>query len=314
MGDRRERVFRAKTEVKEFHEAVLLQEVVESLKVAKGKSYIDATVGGGGHTQAILERGGRVLAVDWDREAIRHCAQKFKLRLTEEDDRLYAQNENLSLVWGNFIHLAEIAGEFGFTDVYGMIFDLGVSSHQLEEAKRGFSFQKTGQLDMRMDPDRQAVTAESLVNNLERRQLEDLFFKIGQEKYSRAIAGALARARLKKPIETTAELSAIIRGIIPRKEKIDPATRVFMALRIAVNSELLNLEETLPQAVELLTEGGMLAVVSFHSLEDRIVKNFMRQHAELKMMTKKPIVADLKEIKLNPRARSAKLRIAQKIH
>lgn len=297
-----------------FHKPVLLQEVLSYLNVSKGKKFIDATVGGGGHTKAILDKGGEVLALDWDFEAIEYCADKFSLHLKKENSKKYAIGERLILIWESFVYLREVAREFRFEKVDGILFDLGVSSHQLEDAKRGFSFQNRGPLDMRMDPARQSVCAADLINSLGRRQLEDLFFKYSQEKYSRAIARAIVGARMKKPIRETGELAKIIKSVVPKREKIDPSTRVFMALRIAVNSELKNLEEALIQAADLLEKEGRLVIISFHSLEDRIVKNFMRERNDLSALTKKPITAQEAEIYENPRSRSAKLRIAIKIH
>lgn len=300
--------------MKEFHKGVLLQEVLSYLNVSEGKKFIDATVGGGGHTKAILDRGGQVLAIDWDFEAIEYCADRFGLSLKRENDRRYAISDKLTLVWASFVHLKEVARRFGFEKVDGILFDLGVSLHQLVSVKRGFSFQMAGPLDMRMDPAHQAVCAADLINSLGRRQLEDLFFKYSQEKHSRTIARAVVLARMKKPIRETQELAEIIRATVPQREKIDPATRIFMALRIAVNSELNNLEEALPQAADILKIEGRLALISFHSLEDRIVKNFMRERGDLEVFSKKPIMAGKVEVLKNPRARSAKLRIARKIH
>lgn len=314
MGGKGKRIFGTKIKVKEFHEPVLLEEVLSYLNVSEGKKFIDATVGGGGHTKAILDRGGEVLALDWDWEAIEFCLDRFGLNHKKENDQRYAIGERLILVWASFAHLKETARKFGFEKVDGILFDLGVSSHQLESGERGFSFQMSGPLDMRMDPARQAVRAADLINSLGRRQLEDLFFKFGQEKYSRAIARAVVLARMKKPITETRELDEIIKTTVPRREKIDPSTRIFMALRIAVNSELRNLEEALPKAVDLLKVSGRLAIISFHSLEDRIVKNFMQERGDLEVLTKKPIMAGKVEVLKNPRARSAKLRVVQKIH
>jgi 16S rRNA (cytosine1402-N4)-methyltransferase len=299
--------------VSKFHTPVLLKETIEFLKVKKGQKYIDATLGGGGHTEKILERSGIVLGIDCDLDAVKFCAKKFGLKLKREKDLLFGQDPRLTLVWQNFVNLNEVAHQFDFVKVAGIIFDLGVSSHQLEAEDRGFSFERGGPLDMRMDQ-RLKVRAADLINSLSRRQLEEIFFKFGQEKYSRAIACAVESFRLKKKIETTEELANLIKNVVPRREKIHPATRIFMALRIAVNSELENLREALPQAVDLLDWGGRLAVVSFHSLEDRIVKHFFKERSDLEPLTKKPVVPSGTEIKENPRSRSAKLRVAEKIH
>lgn len=296
-----------------FHTPVLLKETIEFLKVEKGQKYIDATLGGGDHTEKILEKGGTVLGIDCDLEAIKFCAKKFGLKLKREGNETLAQNSRLTLVWQNFINLKEEANHFGFVKVAGVIFDLGVSSYQLEDKGRGFSFEKNGPLDMRMDQ-RLKVTAADLINSLSRRQLEDLFKKFGQEKHYRAIAYAVVSSRLKKRIKTSDELANLIESMIPRREKIHPATRAFMALRIAVNSELENLKQVLPQAADLLVSEGRLVVISFHSLEDRIVKQFFKERGDLEPLTKKPIVPSEAEMRENPHSRSAKLRIAEKIH
>jgi len=196
--------------------------------------------------------------------------------------------------------------------VGGILFDLGLSSYQLERGERGFSWQVDGPLDMRMDQ-RLKVTAADLINNLSRRQLEEIFFNFGQEKYYRTIAYAVERFRVKKKLETTKELANLIENVVRKRGKIHPATRVFMALRIAVNSELENLKQALPQAVDLLAPQGKLAVIAFHSLEDRIVKRFFNECSNLETLTRKPIIPNETEVSENPRSRSAKLRIAKKI-
>lgn len=288
----------------EFHIPVLLSRVIGGLAVAKGGKYIDATVGGGGHTWEILKRGGRVLGIDCDPEAIKHVKNKIK--------------NDLTLVRGNFVHLKEIAEKEGFTKVSGILFDLGVSSHHLETDYRGFSFNTDAPLDMRMDPDL-SVSAADLINGLNEGELDELFKKYSQEYHSRAIARAIVRARTLKPIKTCNQLAEIIirvRGRRGRFDRTHPATRVFQALRIAVNDELNNLKQALPQAVDLLEKKGRLVVLSFHSLEDRIVKNFFKEKEAkglLQILTKKPIRPNEEEIKVNPRSRSAKLRIAEKI-
>ncbi|MBI2594620.1 16S rRNA (cytosine(1402)-N(4))-methyltransferase RsmH, partial [Candidatus Curtissbacteria bacterium] len=192
---------------------------------------------------------------------------------------------------------------------------LGVSLHQLEKAQRGFSFSKEGLLDMRMDPTIK-ITAADLINNLDKRRLYEILKTYGQEKLSRSIVDAIYRTRQIRPIKTTAELAGIVEQVYQQKKvksKLDPATKAFLALRIVVNSELLNLEEALPQAVELLERGGRLTIISFHSLEDGIVKRFFKQEDRLKVLTKKPVGPGAAEILKNPRSRSAKLRVAQKL-
>ncbi len=279
-----------------FHTPVLLQEVIEGLNVKAGKKYIDATLGGGGHGLEIVKRGGIVLGIDVDQEAI----DFVKLRIEIGKDLILAQ--------GNFRDLAEIAHKHGFDRVAGIIFDLGVSSHQLNKAERGFSFQKDAPLDMRMDK-ALSVTAADLVNGLYKNELIYIFEKFAGEEMARLIANAIDRARLIKRIETTGQLAAIIEQVKRRRGKVHPATKVFQALRIAVNDELVSLEKALVQGADLLEKDGRMAVISFHSLEDRIVKEFFKG----RQLTKKPITPLEKEVRVNARARSAKLRIYQNI-
>lgn len=288
-----------------FHKSVLLQQTIDFLNPKRGDRFIDATAGGGGHTQELLGRGAKVLSIDRDEEAI------LEVREKQKDD------QNLTLVQGNFSQIGQIARANGFENVDGILFDLGVSSHQLDTAKRGFSFQKEGPLDMRMDPGLN-LTAGDIVNRFQKRRIYEIFKTYGQEKFSRAISKAILGARQIKPIETTTELAQIIKDAVPRgvgkrKSKVHPATKVFQALRIVVNSELLNLEEALPQTQELLKIGGRLVVISFHSLEDEIVKRFFKTNVNFKSLTKKPIGPEESEIQKNPRARSAKLRAAERI-
>lgn len=284
-----------------FHKAVLLHQVIDFIRPQKGDYVIDATVGGGGHARELTRRGARVLGIDRDPEAI-----------------VYLKNmnlPNLTLVRGNFAHIAEIAKVAGFVKVEGILFDLGVSSHQLEKPQRGFSFQKDGPLDMRMDTDL-TVRASDIVNNFEERRLDEILKTYAQEKFSRRIASFICSAREVKPIETTGQLASIVERAVPRGvggRRIHPATKTFQALRIVVNSELLNLEQALPQTADLLNLGGRLAIVSFHSLEDRIVKRFLKSQRSLRVLTPKPIGPDEDEIKNNPRSRSAKLRVAEKL-
>lgn len=281
-----------------YHIPVLLKEVLEYLKVEPGKKYIDCTLGGGGHTKAIAKAGGIVLAIDQDDDAIKN----------------FGIVENVVVRKGNFARLKDIADGAGFEKVHGILMDLGVSSHQLETENRGFSFNKDAKLDMRMDPATQSVTAADLVNAGGEKELANLFWKFGEEVASRKIAKAIVEFRKNKKIETTNELANIILKVRHKTvgDRTHPATRVFQALRIAVNDEMASLEVALPQTVELLDRGGRLAVISFHSLEDRIVKNFM-EVSVLKVITKKPVMASREEIDANPRARSGKLRIAEKI-
>lgn len=283
-----------------FHKSVLLAEIVEFLKPKAGDLMIDATVGGAGHARELIARGAQVLAIDRDPEAIEY-SKKMNL-------------PNMTLIQGNFANIAKIAHGAGFGKVQGIIFDLGVSSHQLETPARGMSFTQEGPLDMRMDPTL-AIRASDIVNNFEERRLNEILKTFAQEKYSRRIARAICSARKIKPIETTSELAKIIEEAKPRgvDGKIHPATKTFQALRIVVNSELLNLEQALPQTVDILAKGGRLAIISFHSLEDGIVKRFFKHQEKLGVLTPKPIGPTEFEVRQNPRTRSAKLRVAEKI-
>lgn len=267
------------TKMSGYHIPVLLNEVLEAFNVKPGMRFIDCTYGGGGHFKAIEKAGGIVLGIDQDLES--HAP-----------------------VHGNFAHLKEIAQTAGFDQVDGILMDLGVSSHQLETDYRGFSFNRDAKLDMRMDPANQTVTAADLINAGGEKELANLFWRFGEERASRIIAKEIVKSR---PITTTDQLAGIILRVRHRSEgdRTHPATRVFQALRIAVNNELENLEEALPQAMELLKPGGKLAVISFHSLEDRIAKNFMKK-SEL-------IRPKQGEIESNPRARSGKLRVITKL-
>jgi len=288
-----------------FHQPVLLKEVVQFLNIKKGKKYLDATVGGGGHTKAILKAGGHVLSIDCDPAAVEQSKRHLKRA---------CPNAFYKIVLANFSKLKEIAVEKGFGQVQGILFDLGVSSHQLETAERGFSFQREAPLDMRMDPNL-AVTAADLLNVLSKKQLYELFTQFVQERRSRAIANALVLARDLKPIKTTKQLSDLVVKIYDGRTKIrgiHSATRVFLALRMAVNSELANLEQALSQAVDLLFPAGRLLVISFHQTEDKLVKEFFKNEKRLKILTKKPIQSSREEIRENRRARSARLRVAER--
>lgn len=297
-----------------FHIPVLLKEVIEGLNVKPGKKYIDATLGGGGHTLEILKKGGEVLGIDCDSEAIEYSRKRLEAACPLG---VYPPAGRWKLIKGNFADILKIAKKENFYPVSGILFDLGVSSHQLETSSRGFSFNREGLLDMRMDKDL-IVSAADLVNALSKNELYFIFKKFGEEFHSREIADAIIRARRVSPIKTTDELARIVLKVAGKRTKRDrthPATRIFQALRICVNDELNNLKRALPQVLELLEKGGRLAVISFHSLEDRIVKNFLKENEELrrlKILTKKPIRPGEEEIKKNVRSRSAKLRIAVK--
>ena len=295
-----------------YHIPALLNETVKALDIKPKHKYIDATLGGGGHSVEIVKKGGILLGIDQDPEAVSYASERLK-NAQACPDLLPPK-----LVQSNFAEIDKVAKEFGFEKVAGILFDLGVSSHQLETPNRGFSFNQEGPLDMRMNPNL-SVTAKDLVNGLNEGELAELFWKLGEEKFSRRFAKAICQARLNKPIETCNDLSQIIlQEVSPRGRfaRIHPATRVFQALRIAVNDELNSLKTVLPKAVELLESQGRIVVLSFHSLEDSIVKRFFIDQMGkgiLKIISKSPITPTKEEIRLNPRARSAKLRAAEKI-
>lgn len=296
-----------------FHKSVLLKEAVDLLQVAKGKKYIDATLGGGGHTREILQRGGEILGIDTDQDALNYVSE-FKVGNSE-----FAKN--LAFVKGNFKDIEQIAKQKGYGKVSGIIFDLGVSSHQIDTTQRGFSFLQEGPLDMRMDAD-SSLNAEYLVNVLDKEKLYEIFKNFGQETRANAIARTIVSRRKMKAIKTTSQLVDVIRqaygltGVISDFQKNRISQKVFQALRIAVNNELENLRSGLYQALNLLDTNGVLAVIAFHSLEDRIVKSAFRDFEERSLgqiITKKPIIATEEEIVANRRAISAKLRAFKKI-
>lgn len=298
----------------EFHKPVLLNEVIQYLAVKKDGKYIDATVGGGGHAKEVCQLGGQLLGIDFDPEAL-NSAREYLTTACPSPTQGRGSNASWRLVSGNFKDLKQVALASDFTKVDGILFDLGVSSHQLTSPERGFSFQSEALLDMRMDPTL-SVTAADLINGLTQKELEKLFWEMSEEFYFKRLAKAIIEARRLKPIKTARELSEIIIKVLGRwKGKIHPATKVFQALRIVVNDELNNLRQALPQTLELLNDGGRLVIISFHSGEDRIVKRFfkeMEKEDKLKILTEKPIGAKEEELKLNPRSRSAKLRAAER--
>ncbi|RME69592.1 MAG: 16S rRNA (cytosine(1402)-N(4))-methyltransferase RsmH [Chloroflexi bacterium] len=308
-----------------MHQSVLLEEVIAYLRPQPHGVYIDMTVGAGGHAAAVLEASspdGQLFGFDQDGQALEIAAA----RLAEFGPRVH-------LYQLNFDRLRQAVQDYGIPPADGILFDLGISSMQVDQPERGFSFLADGPLDMRMDPTH-GPSAADLVNHLPESELAELIFRYGEERYSRRIARAIVRAR---PIFRTSDLAQIVAAAVPgggrkgRRERIHPATRTFQALRIAVNDELGALERALPQAVEQLKPGGRLAVISFHSLEDRIVKQFFRREAQdcicppsqpvcvcqhkatIHIITKKPITPSPAEIESNPRARSAKLRVVESI-
>lgn len=293
-----------------YHVSVLLQETIDWLNVKPGKKYIDGTLGGAGHTKLILEKGGKVLGIDQDQDALNFVEDEVRSGRLE-----VSSSDQLVLVRGNFQDVDVIAQEHRFGRVDGILLDLGISSHHVDEAARGFSFMKEGPLDMRMDQ-RLTVSASDLINGLNKGELSDVFYKLGEERFARRIAEAIVRARESKRIETTTELAEIVKHAVHVSKKgINPATKVFQSLRIAVNDELHAVREALPKAVRLLEPGGRLAVISFHSLEDRIVKHSFIDFEKRglgKVITKKPVVPNEEEIERNNRARSSKLRVFER--
>lgn len=305
------------------HVPVLVQEVLDYLRPQARGRYIDGTAGGGGHSWALLTAasaadspaaGGRVLSLDADPYAVARVRQ-----------RLQPFGDRAVVVHTNFRHLAATARQAGFDPVDGIVLDLGLSSDQLELETRGFALMADGPLDMRFDA-AQETSAADLVNTLPEGELANLIYAYGEERLSRRIARAIVQAR---PLSTTGQLVRIVERTVGRRGRLHPATRTFQALRIAVNDELGALADVLPQAIALLRPGGRLAVISFHSLEDRIVKQFMRREAQdclcpaevlvcqcnhkasLRLVTRKPVEASAEEIAHNPRSRSAKLRVAE---
>lgn len=304
-----------------YHLPVLLNETVELLNVRPGNKYIDATLGGGGHSEEILRCGGVLLGIDQDPEAINFASKRIAEFYSACPPAHFNNGRDLPppvIARGNFSNIDMIARQNKFDLVDGILFDLGVSGHQFETAERGFSFSREAFLDMRMDPDLK-VTAKDLVNGLTEKELADLFEKLGGEKQSKKLAKAIVLERKKRLIEKTDDLAGIILKSAWQKNKfsrIHPATKVFQALRIAVNDELNNLRSALPKALSLLKKDGRIVVLSFHSLEDKIVKDFFLENEGKKMikiLTKKPIVPSKEEIFNNSRSRSAKLRGVQKL-
>jgi 16S rRNA (cytosine1402-N4)-methyltransferase len=288
------------------HTPVLLREVTDFLRVKSDGKYIDCTIGGGGHSAQVLKSGAVVLGIDQDLTAILHLKKKFESEI---------KAKRLILEHDNFVNVAKAAEKLGFIQVDGILFDLGVSSFQIDQSGRGFSFKRAEPLDMRMNPE-VGLTAAGLLNDLPEEELYTIFAKYGEERRSRDIARQIVAARKLSPITTTEELAGIVTNVLGESGIIHPATRIFQALRIAVNSEIENLKIGLKEGFKLLNLGGRLAVISFHSLEDRVVKLQFLEFAnegQGKILTKKPVVATEAEIKENKRARSAKLRVIEKI-
>ncbi len=293
------------------HRPVLLAETVRLLDVRPGEIIFDGTVGAGGHAAALLERagpGGRLVGMDVDPAAL----ELARARLAEFGDRAHLHQ-------GNFAEFEQVLAIEGLATVDVALVDVGVSSMQLDEAERGFSFQQSGPLDMRMDPSA-PMTAAEVVNELPESELADVIYRFGEERLSRRIARRIVEARTSSPIRTTEELARIVLSAQPgggRKwQRIHPATRTFQALRIYVNRELESLEQFCGSIIDRLSEGGRVAVISFHSLEDRIVKQTFREASRarrVELLTRKPVEADEAEESENPRSRSAKLRVVRRL-
>ncbi len=293
-------------ETNRYHEPVLKQEVNTLLGVETGQVYIDATLGGGGHTKEILAKGGKVLGIDQDNDSVQFVSNEFKLDI---------ERGNLIVSLGNFRNIKTIAHLHDYSRVDGILFDLGVSSHQLDAGEKGLSFQRNADLDMRLDEEL-GVKASDLINGLGLKELTLLFTKYGEEPFAYKIAKKIVEVRKTRSLVTTYDLSDLILHTVRTKGHMHPATRVFQALRIAVNDELVNLERALPDALSLLKPKGRLVVISFHSLEDRIVKQTFAKFKERKLgeiITKKPLQATEKEVLTNIRSRSAKLRAFEKL-
>jgi 16S rRNA (cytosine1402-N4)-methyltransferase len=281
------------------HRPVLVAEVVELLRHAD--TVVDLTMGPGGHAEALLEAGvGRVVGIDRDPQALASAGR----RLARYGDRFRA-------VEARFGEVLEAVGEAGVREAGGVLYDLGVSSLQLDRSERGFSYREEGPLDMRMGGGN--VTAAEIVNTYGERDLERVIRQHGEERFAGRIARAIVRARRRAPLRTTRELAAVVAAAVPRRRGgPHPARRTFQAIRIEVNRELEELAASLPRAVQLLTPGGRMAVIAYHSLEDRIVKRFLRDDERLEVLTRKPVRPSAEEARSNPRARSAKLRAAER--
>lgn len=327
--------------MEQYHIPVLLEEVMEALSVRRGGVYVDATLGGCGHSMAILRRlaecgGGSLFAIDQDAEAISHA----QTVLQEDENVREALREGkiaMRILKGNFADMGGLSEALKASGADGVLMDLGVSSHQLDTPERGFSFRGGAKLDMRMDPDGEGLTAAELIAQASERELFEIFRDYGEEKFARRIASAIAESKKTAPVDTTSRLSEIVCSAVPAFSKarggrtVHPATRVFQALRIAVNRELEVLRKGLQAAFDLLRPGGRLAVISYHSLEERIVKHFIRgklgkcicnpempfcvcgAKASVREIFRKPAVPSEKEVSANPRSRSAKLRVCEKL-
>src|SRR3989344_2590565 len=295
-----------------FHQPVLLQEVIKWLDPKPGQKFIDATINGGGHGSAILEKGqpdGKLLGIEWDNGLFKQLESRFKNQESGKD---------LILVNGSYVNLKSIAKEKGFLETDGILFDLGMSSWHLDQSGRGFSFQKDEILDMRFNGETE-FSALEVVNTFAENDLRQIISEYGEERFAGSIAKNIVEARKTKIIKTTLELAEIIKNSVPvwyTNKRINPATKTFQALRIRVNQELENVAKGLDSALEVLKKDGRAAVISFHALEDRVVKNKFRDFKSkgfVEILTKKAVAPEYPEVKSNPRARSAKLRVFKKI-
>jgi len=289
-----------------YHPPVLLKESLEYLKAKEGGVFVDATLGGGGHTEAILKANpkNRVIGIDRDEEAIERAIKRLK-----------PYGDRVSIYHGNFSQIDQVLKEEGINRVKGILFDLGVSHFHLR-GERGFTVWKEQPLDMRMDR-RQKLTAKEVVNELSERELARIIFEFGEERFARKIAREIVKRRKLKPIETTKELAEIVERVIPKKvwagRKRHPAVKTFQAIRIFVNKEFEEIEKAIPKASSFIEEEGRIVVITFHSLEDRLVKNLLKGLEGFKVLTKKPVEPKEEEVRENPAARSAKLRAAERI-
>ena len=317
---RRRSVLKSERQIdREYHEPVLARESVSLMAPGPGKCFVDGTLGGGGHSEAFLLAGARVIGIDQDPQALEFAT-----------GRLARFGERFQAIQANFAQAGPVLDRLGIAGVDGAFLDIGVSSWQIDTPERGFSFQLDGPLDMRMDPNG-AVTAADLVNDEPEAGLSQLFHTLGEEPAARRIAAQIVRDRAERRIETTFDLVRTVEKVSPRRGRIHPATKVFQALRIAVNRELEVLETALAAIPGRLNAGGRFGVISFHSLEDRIVKNFFRARSaewldrpewpaprrnpdfQFHLLTPKPVVATEEEQSRNPRSRSAKLRVVEKL-
>lgn len=294
----------------EFHVPVMLKEVLEGLDLKPGNVVVDGTLGFAGHSKEILKvisPGGKLIGIDQDQDALRHA----RINLS-------AESSDIHLVHHNFVEIDQILKNLGIKNVNAILLDLGISSFQIDSPERGFSLRKEGPLDMRMDATGE-FKASDIINTYTESDLADVLKNFGEERFSRRIARFIVEERKKTTIQTTTHLARIVvraLGIRGKSQKIHPATRTFQALRIVVNDELNRLALTIDRAVSLLKKQGRLAVVSFHSLEDRIVKTKFRELAKekkMRLVTKKPLYPTEEEIRINPRSRSARLRIAERV-